>query len=100
MARIQVLNENERHSGVNRQRVEEFLVRFQAAGRRADRHYRKSVVQLGAILQRRPFSQRCCGFRRNGLLLRPMPDVLCALRSNTSDFERPAAFGGIMESIV
>jgi hypothetical protein len=33
IARIQVLNEDEHHSGVNRQRVKEFLVRFRAASR-------------------------------------------------------------------
>ena len=63
MGGIKMLNKNESHAGVCRQRVEKFLACFQPARRRADTNNRElSVADMSAIMS-------TCGQRslcRNG----------------------------------
>jgi hypothetical protein len=79
IARIQVLNEDEHHSGVNRQRVKEFLVRFRAAGRPADHH----LQEKRGPARRHPSAQTVFSrvLRFSAQWISPSPDARCSLRA-------------------
>jgi hypothetical protein len=73
MARIKMLNQYERHSGIARQRVKKLFVCFQATRRSTDGYHGERIACRISILARKGFLQRGRGFGYPGFHLRVAP---------------------------